>query len=299
MPRSFRSLLIISLALHPHLFADVGVARDLAQAKQKSKSTAVVSAVRPLSRYVAANGIRIHYLEWGKGKATVILLHGLFDSAEVWSTVAPLLAHGYRVIAPDRRSAGLTDKPQTGYDYRTLASDVEALILKLNLGRVHLVGHSAGAGVAMTVAASAPGKIRTLVLVDGGFWPKRSAVAGAQAPPPCGGTPDECRRKSALESGGRAYDAESLYSHVNVPVLLVMAAPAMPESAAAKEFAADLAEVQQHVSTVATRKLRNGQMVLIKETGHWIQRDQPKALAKAIENFLKQHANNNRVQAAQ
>lgn len=232
-----------------------------------------------------ANGIRIHYLEWGKGRSTVILLHGLFDSAEVWASVAPLLTRGYRVIAPDRRGAGLTEKPEDGYDDRTLARDVEGLIANLNLGRVDLVGHSAGAGVAMTLAASAPERIRSVVLVDGGFWPKPSEPVATQAQAPCGGTREECRRQSALESGMRAYDAESLYPRVNAPVLLVMALPAMP---VAKEFASGLEEAKQHASTVAKRKLRIGQMVFIKKTGHWIQRDQPKALALAIENFLKQ-----------
>ena len=287
MNGSIPSLLVLALGILLHPLADVSAARNLAQRPQKSKRTVAVSTVRPQSRYVAANGIRIHYLEWGKGQATVILLHGLFDSAEVWSSVAPLLSHGYRVIAPDRRGAGLTDKPATGYDYQTLALDVEALIVSLNAGRVHLVGHSAGAGVALTVAASAPEKIRTLVLVDGGFWPKRPVAAAALPAPPCDGTPAECGRKAALESGERTYDPEFLYPRVDTQVLLVLGVPAMPPP---KEFAAGLAEVQQHVATVAKRKLRKGQMVLVKETGHWIQTDQPKALAMAIQNFWKRHA---------
>ncbi|HVQ36012.1 MAG TPA: alpha/beta hydrolase [Pyrinomonadaceae bacterium] len=293
MNRSFTSLLIIALAIHGYLFANVSVASNPAQTKQKSKRTIVRSKVRPQSRYVTANGIRIHYLEWGKSNATVFLLHGLYDSAEVWSSVAPLLTRGYRVIAPDRRGAGLTDKPEDGYDHGTLARDVEALIVNLNLDRVDLVGHSAGAGVGMTVAASVPERIRTLVLVDGGFWPKPSETAGPQPQAQCDRTPEECRRQSALESGMRAYDAESLYSRVNAPVLLLMALPAMP---VAKEFASGLAEAKQHVSMVAKRKLRNGRVVFIKKSGHWIQSDQPKALALAIESFLKQHASNKGLQ---
>ena len=285
MNQPLTSLLVISLTIHVNLFADVSVASIRAQAKHKSKSTIATSAVKPQSRYVMANGIRIHYLEWGKSNATVILLHGMYDSAEIWSSVAPLLTRGYRVIAPDRRGAGLTDKPEDGYDDRTLARDVEGLIANLDLGRVDLVGHSAGAGVAMTVAASAPERIRALVLIDGGFWPKPSETLATQPQAPCGGTPEECRRKSALESGMRAYDAESLYPRVNAPVLLVMALPAMP---VAKEFASGLEEAKQHASTVAKRKLRKGKLVFIKKTGHWIQSDQPAALAQAIENFLKQ-----------
>lgn len=291
MPKSILVFVAISLALEVCLIEAVSSAPNLVQSQRKSDSSVALSKISPQSRYVMANGIRIHYLEWGTGKDAIVLVHGLYDSAEVWSSVAALLARGYRIIAPDRRGAGLTDKPEDGYDYGTLAHDVEALIVNLNLGRVHLVGHSAGAGVAVTVAATAPEKIRTLVLVDGGFWPKRSDSTGTLPAAQCDATPIECRRKAALESGGKAYDAESLYPRIRMPVLLLMAVPAMVPT---REFAAGLADAKQHVSTVARRKLSNGQMILIKDTGHWIQTDQPKAVARWIETITRRHSTNTR-----
>jgi pimeloyl-ACP methyl ester carboxylesterase len=168
MIAAFKVLLIVVLAAN----AGSPTASYSIFDKSKNIQSAVPSTSKPRSLYLIANGIRIHYLEWGRGTSTIVLLHGLYDSSDTWSAIAPLLANNYRIIAPDRRGAGLSDKPVAGYDYQTLARDVESLIVALKLRRVYLVGHSAGAGVAMTLAATAPDKIDRLVLVDGGFWPK-------------------------------------------------------------------------------------------------------------------------------
>lgn len=263
--------------------------------KSENIQSAVPTTSRPKSLYLIANGIRIHYLEWGKGDSTILLLHGLHDSSDTWSGIAPLLANNYRIIAPDRRGAGLSDKPVAGYDYQTLARDVDSLIVALKLRRVYLVGHSAGAGVAMTLAATAPDKLSGLVLVDGGFWPKREEVSAAKnarpllSPPPCEEDAASCRRKEAIERGGMEYDPKKLYARVSVPVLLVLGIPPEKE---AKEFAAELREARQHVESVAKQKLKKGQMSVIEGTSHWIQRDRPKELAMIIEQFLKWGASN-------
>lgn len=264
-------------------------------AKNRTRQSAVPSKAKPGSHYVIANGIRIHYREWGSGDSTIVLLHGLYDSSETWSAIAPLLANNYRIIAPDRRGAGLSDKPDAGYDDHTLVRDVESLIVVLKLRRVYLVGHSAGAGVAMTLAATTRGRINKLVLVDGGFWPKREEVSAAKngrpllPPPSCEEDAAECRRREAIERGAKEYDSEKLYGRVSVPVLLVFGVPPEEE---AKEFAAELSEVRQHVESVAKQKLRKGQMAVIEGTSHWIQRDRPKELAMVLHHFLKRSASN-------
>lgn len=256
--------------------------------KDHEIQSAVPADLKPRSRYLLANGIRIHYLEWGTGHPTIVLLHGLYDSSNVWLAVAPLLAKNYRVIAPDRRGAGLSDRPLAGYDYQTLARDVESLIVVLKLRRAVLVAHSAAGDVAVTLAASAPDKVSKLVLVDGGFWPRREESSTAKdlapvAPPECTEDLVECRRKEAIERAARDYDPDKLYARVSAPVLLVLGVP--PE-AEAKALAVELNDAREHVESVA-RKLRNGQMAVIEGTSHWIQRDRPKELAMAIEKFLK------------
>lgn len=241
------------------------------------------SRIDPRSRYLLANRIRIHYLEWNPGgDSTIILLHGLYDSADTWSAVAPLLARGYRVIALDRRGAGLSEKTDKGYDFQTLADDVLSFINKLKLQRVSVVGHSAGAGVALTVAATKPAKINSVVLIDGGFWAKRAETSEAKSTPPCSGKPVDCKRASAIERGSMDYDSDALYSRISVPALLIMGIPPKPE---AEQFARELQEAQLHVEKVANEKLRKGKIVFIRETSHWIQRDQPNELASVIMSF--------------
>jgi pimeloyl-ACP methyl ester carboxylesterase len=252
------------------------------------KSKAILFAVsitsKPRSLYLNVNGIRVHYLEWGRGDSTIVLLHGLYDSSDTWSAIAPLLADNYRIIAPDRRGAGLSDKPRVGYDYQTLARDVELLIVTLKLRGVCLVGHSAGAGVAMTLAATAPERIDRLVLIDGGFWPKHEELSVASDVRPCEDDAAECRRKVAMEQASKEYDPEKLYAHVSIPALLVLGIP--PEEQV-REFAAQLSDARQHVEGVAKQKLKRGKMAVVEGTSHWIQRDRPNELAVIIEQFLK------------
>jgi haloacetate dehalogenase len=70
------------------------------------------------SRTIHANGICQHYLEAGDGPA-VLLLHGFPETSYAWRFQIPELATKYRVIAPDLRGYGETDKPSSGYDKRT------------------------------------------------------------------------------------------------------------------------------------------------------------------------------------
>jgi pimeloyl-ACP methyl ester carboxylesterase len=72
---------------------------------------------------VHANGIRQHYLDAGQGPP-VVLLHGFPETNYAWRHQIPALATRYRVIAPDLRGYGETDKPASGYDKRTMALDL-------------------------------------------------------------------------------------------------------------------------------------------------------------------------------
>ena len=94
------------------------------------------------SRTVHANGIRQHYLEAGDGPP-VVLLHGFPETSYAWRYQIPDLAKKYRVIAPDLRGYGETDKPSSGYDKRTMATDLRELMRALNLPKISLVSQRA------------------------------------------------------------------------------------------------------------------------------------------------------------
>ncbi|NJC25270.1 alpha/beta fold hydrolase [Neolewinella antarctica] len=92
------------------------------------------------------NPADIHYEDYGSGKP-VILIHGWPLSLRAWEPQIPALVEaGHRVISYSRRGFGVSSAPWSGYDYTTLASDLRALILKLDLQDVTLVGFSMGGG---------------------------------------------------------------------------------------------------------------------------------------------------------
>src|ERR1700733_3251897 len=88
--------------------------------------------------------INLYYEDYGSG-APVILIHGYPLSGRAWDKqVPPLLAAGHRVITYDRRGAGKSSQPASGYDWDTFAADLSTLIDALGLDRITLVGHSMG-----------------------------------------------------------------------------------------------------------------------------------------------------------
>ncbi|TXS35562.1 alpha/beta hydrolase [Streptomyces sp. uw30] len=90
--------------------------------------------------------IQIHYEDHGVG-APVVLVHGYLADAYSWEKQeAALLAAGYRVISYDRRGGGASSRPSTGYDYDTLAADLNKLLQVLDLHDAVLVGVGAGTG---------------------------------------------------------------------------------------------------------------------------------------------------------
>jgi len=114
---------------------------------------------------VYANGIRQHVLEAGSG-APVVLLHGFPETNFAWRFQIPVLAEKYRVIAPDLRGYGETEKPAAGYDKRNMARDLRELMAELGLSKIALVGHDRGARVATRFAKDYPELVDRLVVMD-------------------------------------------------------------------------------------------------------------------------------------
>lgn len=114
-----------------------------------------------------SDGTTIFYKDWGPRDAQPIVFHhGWPLSADDWDNqMGFFLAHGYRVIAHDRRGHGRSTQSATGHDMDTYAADVVAVTDALDLqGAVH-IGHSTGGGeVAHYVALAKPGRVAKAVL---------------------------------------------------------------------------------------------------------------------------------------
>jgi pimeloyl-ACP methyl ester carboxylesterase len=90
--------------------------------------------------------VELHYCDYGQGDP-IVLIHGWPLAAASWEyQLAELPLHGKRVIAYDRRGFGHSSKPWDGYDYDTLADDLNAVLTELDLQNVTLVGFSMGGG---------------------------------------------------------------------------------------------------------------------------------------------------------
>ncbi len=122
-------------------------------------------------RFVEVNGVGLHIAEQGQGPL-VLLLHGWPESWYSWRhQFGPLVAAGYRVVAPDQRGYARSEQPPhvASYTLLHLVGDVIALIEELGEEQAVVVGHDWGAPVAWTAAMLRPDKVR--------------AVAGLSIPP--------------------------------------------------------------------------------------------------------------------
>lgn len=110
--------------------------------------------------------IEVYYEDHGSGPP-VVLIHGWPLNGASWEKQsAALLAAGHRVITYDRRGFGRSSKPAVGYDYDTFAADLDALLSKLDLTDICLVGFSMGTGeVTRYIGKHGTKRIRKAVLI--------------------------------------------------------------------------------------------------------------------------------------
>lgn len=104
----------------------------------------------------------IYYEVYGVGQP-LVLLAGLASDSQSWMSVVPELSKHFTLILPDNRGCGRTKCPVDEITIEKMAEDSVALIDYLGLNRVHLMGHSMGAMVAMQIATQHPEKVNRLV----------------------------------------------------------------------------------------------------------------------------------------
>ena len=122
----------------------------------------------PTEQIVAVNGNSFYYRDWGGSGQAVVLLHGLASNCRIWDLVAPILSRQLRTLALDQRGHGRSFKPDTGYNFSTVVSDLDGFISAVGIENPVLVGHSWGGDVALEYAVANPGKVKGLCFVDGG-----------------------------------------------------------------------------------------------------------------------------------
>lgn len=115
---------------------------------------------------VRANGLNLFYRDTGKGEKTMLCLHGRWGRGETWTDFMGIYRDRYRIIAPDQRGHGLSDRPVARYDKKEMARDMYELMRALDIGEYMVVGHSMGGTVAAHLAAMYPHAVRAAAILD-------------------------------------------------------------------------------------------------------------------------------------
>lgn len=130
----------------------------------------------PQHKFATTNGIRMHYAEQGAGPL-IVLCHGWPESWYSWRhQIVALAAAGFRVVAPDQRGYGRTDRPDPidAYNIFSLTGDIVGLVHALGESNAIIVGHDWGAPVAWHCALLRPDIFRAVALLSVPFLPRGS-----------------------------------------------------------------------------------------------------------------------------
>lgn len=280
-----------------------------------------MTSVTPRDRYVRANGIRLHYLDWGGGdKPVLLLVHGLTSNAHAWdsfirSGLAPV--DRYRILAVDQRGHGDSDQARD-YSIQRFVEDFRAFAEKLDLGRYDLLGHSLGARHAMAYAGDDWKQLSHLVLVDFGPEMERSGatqVRGSTTQRPTSfrdldeavafmremnpGRPDDVVRENARYALRENYAGRLVWKHdaelgwisgsfglKEVPYLWSQIAKVRCPTLIVR--GADSNVLGPGVMARMLDVMPNARAVEIPNAGHGVPQDQPEAFWREANVFLKE-----------
>lgn len=267
---------------------------------------------------IQTDGALLHVVIGGKGPA-VVLIHGFGDTGDMWAPLAAALAVDHTVVVPDLRGMGLSSHPADGYDKKTQAADIRAVLAKLGIEHSVVVGHDIGTMVAYAYAARYPDRTDRLVVMDApvpGIPPWDQIVLMPALWHFSFGGPDAERLVAGRERiyldrfwNEFAGDPSKIDEATRVHYAALYARPGAMHSAfaqflsipkdaednkvsmttkltmpvlaigGAKSFGANEAIVMRNAATNVTE-------VVIPNAGHWLMEEQPTATIAAIRTFL-------------
>lgn len=127
--------------------------------------------------YTNINGANLWSTDTGGGEQTILFVHGLLMSGEMFKEQVEALAKRYRCITLDLRGQGRSEISETGYDIDSLTGDVVALIQQLDCAPCHFVGLSMGGFIGIRLAIHHPDLLISLALLDTSADPEPAGKA--------------------------------------------------------------------------------------------------------------------------
>lgn len=119
-----------------------------------------------MDRFVTANGIRLHYLDYPSDGPTIVLAPGLAANAHFYGSLISHLVPRLHVIAVDLRGRGDSDKPDSGYSMEEHAADILGMLDALEIDQVVMSGHSFGGLLTYYLAAGHPDRVIKAIPID-------------------------------------------------------------------------------------------------------------------------------------
>lgn len=259
------------------------------------------------------------YVRWGGMGAVVLLLHGYAENSDSWAPLATDLMKDHTVVVPDLRGIGRSSQPESGYDKKTQAKDIRAVVTALGFDKTSVVAHDIGNMVAYAYAATYPDKVDRLVVMDAaipgiepwntillnpGVWhfnfhgpDAERLVAGREriyfdriwndftGDP---SKPDEAARNffaatyaqpGGMRAGFAQFTAFSIDAADNKVFERVKLTMPVLAVGGEKSFGALQAEIMRHVAI-------NVQEAVVPRSGHWLMEESPAYTVKLIRDFL-------------
>lgn len=263
------------------------------------------------------DGVGIEYEVTGEGRP-VVLLHGFPDSGRLWREQVPALAQaGFKVIVPDLRGYGRSDKPAEvqAYAMEVLAGDVLAVMSSAGAERAHVVGHDWGAALAWAVGSFAAERVDHLVALSvghpatfrvGGFeqyekswymllfqftgiaeqWLSANDWANLRA---WSRHPDADAVIAELEANGSLTPGLNYY-RANLPpesyLQSGLSLPLVQAPTMGVWSSGDFALTETQMTNSATNVAGPWRYERLEGPGHWMQLDAPGALTELLIDFL-------------
>ena len=254
--------------------------------------------------------MQLSYKKIGETGKSIIILHGVFGFLDNWLTVGKTISEqGYQVYLVDQRNHGRSPHGG-GLDYQTFANDLKEFLEQQNISDPILLGHSMGGKTVMEYAVTFPGTYEKLVIADIG--PKAYPIHHAKILKGLNAIPineieNRQQADAALESyepipAVRQFLLKNLYRkdeggfgwRFNLPLLTSDMANVGKEIVSEKPVETPALFMRGDKSDYILDEDWDGilklfphaQLATIKNSGHWIQAEQPKAFVKTLIEFL-------------
>jgi esterase len=253
--------------------------------------------------------MKLNFKKTGSGEP-LIILHGLFGSADNWFSIAKELEKYYTLYLIDQRNHG--DSPQSkDWDYEVMAEDLNELMEDEGIDAAYLMGHSMGGKTVMKFAFKYPDKVKKLIVADIAprFYPvhHKEILEGLNAIPiqelKSRKEADDILSKHIQIPGIRQFLLKSLGRNdsggfiwkINLPVITEKIDNVGEEITSEETFDKPTLFMGGENSDYITDKDKeeiaemfpNSHLIFIKNAGHWLHAEQPAAVVETVRAFLK------------